>query len=53
MDEFLAPMATASFDDAAARQYGMVRVLLERLGTPHGPNDLMMAAIGMAKDLTW
>ena len=49
---FLEPFTTLPFDDAAAMQYGMIRSLLERLGTPIGPNDLMIAAIGMANDLT-
>ena len=42
----------ATLTNAAAQQYGMIRSLLERLGTPIGPDDLMIAAIGMANDLT-
>ncbi len=52
LDAFLEPFTTLPFDDAAAQQYGMIRSLLEQLGTPIGPNDLMIAAIGMANDLT-
>ncbi len=52
LEALLEPFTTLPFDDAAALQYGMIRSLLERLGTPIGPNDLMIAAIGMANDLT-
>lgn len=40
------------FDDAAAEHYGRVRAHLSRLGTPIGPNDLMIAAIALAQGLT-
>ena len=33
------------FDDRAAEEYGKVRAHLAALGTPIGPNDLMIAAI--------
>ena len=36
---------SAPFDDAAAVEYGKVRAHLANLGTPIGPNDLMIAAI--------
>ena len=38
------------FDDQAAESYGRIRVQLEQEGTPVGPNDLMIAAIGIAHD---
>jgi tRNA(fMet)-specific endonuclease VapC len=40
------------FDDAAAEHYGVVRAQLRRAGTPLGANDLMIAAISLATDLT-
>jgi tRNA(fMet)-specific endonuclease VapC len=40
------------FDDAAAEAYGRLRAELARRGTPIGPNDLMIAAIALAHDLT-
>ena len=40
------------FDDAAAEHYGVVRAQLRRTGTPLGANDLMIAAIAVASDLT-
>ena len=46
----LDPFASVPFDDEAAGQYGMVRVALERAGTPIGANDLLIAAIALAHD---
>ncbi len=40
------------FDDRAAEEYGKIRAHLAALGTPIGPNDLMIAAIGLANQLT-
>lgn len=35
-----------------ATYYGRIRVELEKHGTPIGPNDLLIAAHGLASDLT-
>lgn len=40
------------FDDAAAERYGNVRAQLSALGTPIGPNDLMIASIALAHQMT-
>lgn len=40
------------FDDLAAVEYGEIRSFLERAGTPIGPNDLLIAAIARAHDVT-
>ena len=40
------------FDDHAAEKYGEMRAFLESMGTPIGPNDLMIAAIALARRLT-
>jgi tRNA(fMet)-specific endonuclease VapC len=40
------------FDDAAAEEYGKVRAHLAVLGTPIGPNDLMIATIALANAVT-
>jgi tRNA(fMet)-specific endonuclease VapC len=40
------------FDDRAAEEYGRVRAHLASLGMSIGPNDLMIAAIALANDLT-
>ena len=39
------------YDDAAAEQCGKERAYLAELGTPIGPNDLMIAAIALAHGL--
>lgn len=44
--------ASLPFDDNAANTYGQIRAELERKGTPIGPNDLMIAAIALANDVT-
>jgi tRNA(fMet)-specific endonuclease VapC len=40
------------FEDRAAEEYGKVRAHLASMGTPIGPNDLMIAAIALANNLT-
>ncbi|MDZ4768182.1 MAG: type II toxin-antitoxin system VapC family toxin [Chloroflexota bacterium] len=40
------------FDDAAAEHYARVRAELTRAGTPIGPNDLMIASVALANELT-
>ena len=40
------------FDDGAAEQYGALRAQLRRGGTPVGANDMLIAAIALAGDLT-
>ncbi len=42
---FFEPLASLCFDDSCAEAYGAIRSDLEALGTPIGPNDLMIAAI--------
>ncbi len=39
------------FDDLAAESCGVVRAHLATLGTPIGPNDLMIASIALANKL--
>ena len=41
-----------SFDDAAAECYGRIRAHLERTGNLIGPNDLMIAAVAVSRQLT-
>ena len=40
-----------SFTDSAAVIYGRIRAHLENLGTPIGPNDLIIASIAIAEGL--
>ncbi len=52
LQRFFAPFTSVPFDDAAAEVYGTVRADVERAGKPIGPNDLMIAAIALARGLT-
>lgn len=45
-------LASLPFDDLAALEYGDIRSLLEKSGTPIGPNDLLIAASARAYELT-
>ena len=52
LERFFAPLESLPFDDAAAEAYGTIRAQLQREGTPIGGNDLMIAAVARAHDLT-
>lgn len=41
-----------SFDDTASEFYGSIRAILSKSGTPVGENDLLIASIAQANDLT-
>lgn len=47
-----ATFASLPFDDRAAEHYGLIRADLERAATPIGPNDLLIAAIARASEVT-
>ena len=50
--EFLRKFDSLPFDDRAAEEYGRIRSRLEKAGTPIGPNDLSIASIALAHDVT-
>ncbi|MDZ4833746.1 MAG: type II toxin-antitoxin system VapC family toxin [Candidatus Melainabacteria bacterium] len=52
LDEFLGSMEIDDFDQLAATEYGAIRLDLERLGTPLGPLDTLLAAQAVAHRLT-
>ena len=52
LEHFWAPLESLSFDDLAASHYGEIRAILKRAGTPIGGNDLQIAAIARANNLT-
>ena len=52
LTRFFEVFESLAFDDIAAEHYGVIRAQLRRGGTPLGANDLMIAAIGLAADLT-
>lgn len=49
--DFFASFPSLPFDDAAAREYGRLRARLRALGTPIGPNELLIASIALANDV--
>jgi tRNA(fMet)-specific endonuclease VapC len=52
LELFFAPYESFPFDDRAAVEYGRLRGALAMAGTPIGANDLMIAAIGLSRQLT-
>lgn len=48
LERFLLPLEVVGFDLDAAAAYGSVRANLERLGTPIGPLDTLIAAHALA-----
>jgi tRNA(fMet)-specific endonuclease VapC len=52
LQDFFSQFTSLPFDDAAAVAYGRIRSELAARGTPIGPNDLMIAAVALANDLT-
>jgi tRNA(fMet)-specific endonuclease VapC len=52
LQRFFAPFVSLPFDDGAAQVYGTIRADLERVGTPIGPNGLLIAAIALGRGLT-
>jgi tRNA(fMet)-specific endonuclease VapC len=49
--KFLQPFVSLAFDDAAAEVYGIIRVYLEKQGTPIGPNDVIVASVAISNNL--
>jgi len=49
---FSPPSRSFAYDQAAALAYGRLRAELERRGTPIGPLDMLIAAHGLALDVT-
>ena len=52
LDWFFSQFVSLPFDDRAAEVYGRLRAELSRQGQLIGPNDLMIAAIALAHNLT-
>jgi tRNA(fMet)-specific endonuclease VapC len=49
---FFAPYVSLSFDDKCTDAYARIRFELQRQGTPIGGNDMLIAAIALANNLT-
>lgn len=52
LSDFLSRLKVLNFNSKAAKQYGIIRVLLERKGELIGGNDLLIASIAKSQDLT-
>lgn len=52
LDEFIIPLEILPFDEAATLAYGEVRATLEKLGTPIGSMDLLIAAHAVSLGVT-
>jgi tRNA(fMet)-specific endonuclease VapC len=52
LGEFFGQFLSFPFDDQAAVEAGRIRAELATRGTPIGANDLLIAAIAIANDLT-
>ena len=52
LDRFFEPFTSLPFDDDCGDAYGRIRSDLARIGTPIGPNDLLIAATAVANDVT-
>jgi len=50
--KFTARFLSLPFDDDAAEEYGRIRAALEAQGRTIGPNDLLIASIAKARNLT-
>lgn len=48
---FVSQFVSLPFDDQASETYAKIRSQLEIIGTPIGPNDLLIAAIAVTRDL--
>jgi len=49
---FFQEFATLPFDERCEEAYGRIRAELSAAGTPIGPNDLLIAAVAVAHDIT-
>ena len=52
LTHFFAPFVSVPFNDSCAEHYGQIRADLAQAGTLIGPNDLLIAAIARAFDMT-
>ncbi len=52
LTRFFAPFVSLPFNDRCAEHYGQIRAEMVQAGTLIGPNDLLIAAVARAYDLT-
>ena len=51
MSLFLSPITVVDFDGYAAEEYGRIRAELEKMGTPIGPMDMLIAGHAKSEGL--
>ena len=52
LDEFIIPLEVLPYDEEAALAYGSIRANLEKVGTPIGSMDMLIAAHAVSLDAT-
>jgi len=52
IDEFISRLAVMHWDEAAADHYGQIRAAMEKVGTPIGAMDMMIAAHARSQGTT-
>jgi tRNA(fMet)-specific endonuclease VapC len=52
LDQFFQQFESLTLDDTSAQLAGRIRANLDGLGTPIGPNDLLIGAIALTHNLT-
>ena len=52
LEQFFSQFVSLPFNDKAVEAYGQVRAKLAKIGNLIGPNDLIVAAIAIAHDVT-
>ena len=52
LEQFFKQFSSLPFDDDSSKIYGKVRANLEKLGNIIGPNDLLIASVALANDMT-
>ena len=52
LNEFIAPLEIAAFDEQAVQYYGEVRAFLEKRGTPIGSMDTLIGAHALSLGVT-
>ncbi len=52
LEAILSTIVIIPFEEPADRQYAALRIVLEKAGTPIGPNDMLIASQAMSHGLT-
>jgi tRNA(fMet)-specific endonuclease VapC len=52
LEQFFKQFSSLPFDDDSSKIYGKIRANLEKSGNIIGPNDLLIASVALANDMT-